>query len=77
MWWKFFPFINFENPLYFWVGKGWSRGSTSTPARMLKFHMVINISKRNGNSLGANSYKKYVYFVPPLMLIAHGGTPAI
>ena len=19
---KFFPFINFENPLYFWVGKG-------------------------------------------------------
>jgi hypothetical protein len=19
--WKFFPFINYENPLYFWVGK--------------------------------------------------------
>ena len=40
-------------------------GSTSRPVQNLKFHMVINIPKRNGNSLAANSYKKFVFFGPP------------
>jgi hypothetical protein len=60
-----FPFINFENPLYFWVRKGGSGGSTSRPARILKFPMVINIPKRNGNSLGANSYQKFAFLELP------------
>ena len=33
--------------------------------RILKFHMVINILKRNGNSLGANSYQKFAFFELP------------
>ena len=40
-------------------------GRTSRPARMLKFYMVTSIPKRNGNSLGANSYQKLVYVTPP------------
>ena len=60
-----FPFINFENPLYFWVGKGGSGGSASRPARTLKFHMVINIPKRKGNRLGANLYQTFAFFELP------------
>ena len=71
---EIFPFINFENPLYFWVGKGWSGGSTSRPARILKFHMVVNIPKRNGNILGANSYQKFAFFELPLQ---YTGSPEL
>jgi hypothetical protein len=42
------------------------KGSTLRPARILKFHMVINIPKRNGTSLGANYYQKFVFFELPL-----------
>lgn len=57
--------MSFENPLYFWVRKWGSGSSTFRPIRILKFCMVINIPKRNGNSLGANSYKNFVFFELP------------
>ena len=62
---KFCSFINFENPLYFWIRKGWSGGSTSRPARILKLYTVINILKRNGNRLAANSFQMFAFFELP------------
>ena len=55
---EIFSLYKFWKSFVFLGRKGWSGGSTSRPARISKFHMVINIPKRNGNSLGANSYQK-------------------
>ena len=54
---EIFSLYKFWKSFVFLGRKGWSGGSTSRPARISKFHMVINIPKRNGNSLGANSYQ--------------------
>ena len=45
----------FENPLYSYVGKRVSGGSTSRPARIFECHIAFDIPKRNGSSLTANS----------------------
>ena len=39
--------------------------SFKRPARTLNFHMVINIPKRKGNSLGDSSCGKFVFLNPP------------
>ena len=60
----FFLYKFWKSFVYF-VEKEGLGGSTSSALRELNFVVVVIIPKRNGISLGANSYQIFLHLGPP------------